>query len=124
MTQQPPPPYGTPGYGYYPQPPKHPQAVTVLVLGILGIVVCGVCGPFAWSMGTRVEREMAAAPGRWSGSTEVTIGKILGIVSTAHAGAGGRLPGDLPRRRCPRRRHQQRLGHVSQFGAPAARAPN
>jgi uncharacterized membrane protein YjgN (DUF898 family) len=83
MTQQPPPPYGAPGYGYYPQPPKHPQAVTVLVLGILGIVVCGICGPFAWSMGSRVEREMAAAPGRWSGSTEVTIGKILGIVATA-----------------------------------------
>ena len=83
MTQQPPPPYGGPGYGYVPQPPKHPQAVTVLVLGILGIVVCGVCGPFAWSMGNRAEREMAAYPGRWSGSTEVTIGKILGIVATA-----------------------------------------
>jgi uncharacterized membrane protein YjgN (DUF898 family) len=93
MTQQPP-PYGGPGgpdgpgvppygYGYAPQPPKHPQAVTVLVLGILGIVVCGLCGPFAWSMGARAEREMAAAPGRWSGGTEITIGKILGIVATA-----------------------------------------
>jgi uncharacterized membrane protein YjgN (DUF898 family) len=57
--------------------------VTVLVLGILAIVVCGLCGPFAWSMGSRAEREMAAAPGRWSGSTEITIGKILGIVATA-----------------------------------------
>ena len=83
MTQQPPPPYGAPGYPYAPPPPKHPQAVTVLVLGILGIVVCGLCGPFAWSMGTKAEREMAAYPGRWSGSTEITIGKILGIVSTA-----------------------------------------
>jgi uncharacterized membrane protein YjgN (DUF898 family) len=90
MTQQPP-PYGGQGgpgygYGYAPEPPKHPQAVTVLVLGILGIVVCGLCGPFAWSMGTKAEREMAAAPGRWSGSTEITIGKILGIVSTALLG--------------------------------------
>jgi uncharacterized membrane protein YjgN (DUF898 family) len=83
MTQQPPPPYGAPGYPYAPPPPKHPQAVTVLVLGILGIVVCGLCGPFAWSMGNKAEREMAAYPGRWSGSTEITIGKILGIVSTA-----------------------------------------
>jgi|SRR4051812_48265005 uncharacterized membrane protein YjgN (DUF898 family) len=86
MTQQPPPPYGAPGYGYAPQPPKHPQAVTVLVLGILAIVVCGICGPFAWTMGSRVEREMAAFPGRWSGSTEVTVGKILGIVATALLG--------------------------------------
>jgi uncharacterized membrane protein YjgN (DUF898 family) len=86
MTQQPPPPYGAPGYPYAPPPPKHPQAVTVLVLGILGVVVCGLCGPFAWTMGNRVEREMAATPGRWSGSTEVTIGKILGIVATALLG--------------------------------------
>lgn len=55
----------------------------MLVLGILGIVVCGVCGPFAWGLGNRVEREIAASQGRWSGSTEVTIGKILGIVATA-----------------------------------------
>jgi hypothetical protein len=84
MTQQPPPGYPPPGYpAYPPQPPKHPQAVTVLVLGILGIAVCGLCGPFAWSMGTRVEREINAAQGRWGGGTEATVGKILGIVSTA-----------------------------------------
>lgn len=58
----------------------------MLVLGILGIVVCGVCGPFAWSMGLRAEREMRAQPGRWSGDTEVTVGKILGIVSTGLLG--------------------------------------
>jgi hypothetical protein len=88
MTQQPPPSYGPPpGYpAYPPQPPKHPQAVTVLVLGILGIVVCGLCGPFAWSMGTRVEREIAASQGRWGGGTEATVGKVLGIVSTALLG--------------------------------------
>jgi uncharacterized membrane protein YjgN (DUF898 family) len=89
MTQEPPPGYGPPGHpgypGYpgYPPPPKHPQAVTVLVLGILGIVVCGLCGPFAWVMGNRVEREIAASQGRWSGGTEVTVGKVLGIVATA-----------------------------------------
>jgi uncharacterized membrane protein YjgN (DUF898 family) len=82
MTQQPP-PYGGPGYGYPPPQPQHPQAVTVLVLGILGIVVCGLCGPFAWAMGNRVEREIAASGGAWGGSTEVTIGKVLGIVATA-----------------------------------------
>src|SRR5512140_689272 len=78
MTQQPP-PYGGPGYGYPPQPPKHPQAVTALVLGI---VVCGLCGPFAWSMGARVEREIAAAGGAYGGGTEAIVGKVLGIVAT------------------------------------------
>ena len=65
------------------QPQEHPKSTTILVLGILSLVLCGVLGPFAWSMGTKAEREMAAAPGRWSGGTEITIGKILGIVSTA-----------------------------------------
>ena len=86
MTQQPPPPYGGPGHGYAPQPPQHPQAVTVLVLGILGVVVCGLCGPFAWTMGSRVEREIAASGGAYCGATETTIGKILGIVATALLG--------------------------------------
>ncbi len=81
---QPPPAYGPPGYpAYPPQPPKHPQAVTVLVLGILGIVVCGLIGPFAWSMGSRVVREIEASGGRWGGHSEATIGRILGIVTTA-----------------------------------------
>lgn len=84
MTQQPPPTYGPPGYpAYPPQPPSHPQAVTVLVLGILGIVVCGLIGPFAWTMGNRVVREIEASGGRVGGRTEATIGRILGIVSTA-----------------------------------------
>lgn len=93
MSQQPPSGYGPPGQPgypgypeYRPEPPKHPQAVTVLVLGILGLVVCGVCGPFAWSMGSKAEREMRDQPGRWSGSTEVTIGKVCGIVATALLG--------------------------------------
>jgi uncharacterized membrane protein YjgN (DUF898 family) len=84
MTQPPPPGYGPPGYvAYRPEPPKHPQAVTVLVLGILGIVVCGVIGPFAWTMGNRVVAEIEASGGQWSGHTEATVGRVMGIVSTA-----------------------------------------
>ena len=83
MTQEPPPGYGPPGYPAYQRPPKHPQAVTVLVLGILGIVVCGLIGPFAWTMGNRVVSEIEASGGRWDGQTEATIGRILGIVATA-----------------------------------------
>ena len=82
MTQQPPPGYGPPGYGAYPPPAAHPQATTTLVLGILGIVVCGVIGPFAWSMGNRVVREIDASGGRWGGRTEANVGRILGIVAT------------------------------------------
>jgi len=84
MSQQPPPSYGPPGYpAYAPQPPKHPQAVTVLVLGILSLVVCGLIGPFAWGMGSRVVREIQTSGGRWGGDSEATVGRILGIVATA-----------------------------------------
>lgn len=85
--QQPPtPPAGPPpGYqpGYYVEPPKHPQATTVLVLGILGIVLCGILAPFAWKMGNTALREIdAAPPGTVGGRGEVNAGKILGIIGT------------------------------------------
>jgi uncharacterized membrane protein YjgN (DUF898 family) len=84
MTQQPPPGYGPPPGcgGYGPPAPNHPQATTTLVLGILGLVVCGLIGPFAWSMGNRVVREIDASGGRWGGRTEANVGRVLGIVST------------------------------------------
>ncbi|MGC4110673.1 MAG: DUF4190 domain-containing protein [Nocardioides sp.] len=79
----PPPSYGAPGYGGYgPPAPNHPQATTVLVLGILGIVVCGLVGPFAWSMGNGVVREIDASGGQWGGRTEANVGRVLGIVAT------------------------------------------
>jgi len=55
----------------------------VLVLGILSIIVLPLIGPFAWVIGARVRREMAAAPGRWSGADLVGVGYVLGIVGTA-----------------------------------------
>lgn len=76
MTQQ------TPGPGYAPLPPNHPQATTALVLGILGIVVCGVIAPFAWSMGGTAVREIDASGGQWGGRTEANAGRILGMVGT------------------------------------------
>ena len=83
MTQPPPPGSLPPGYPAYPPLPKHPQAMTVLILGILGLLVCGLIGPFAWSMGNRVVHEIETSGGRWGGESEATIGRILGIVSTA-----------------------------------------
>ncbi len=79
--QQPP----APG-GYMPMAPPHPQATTVLVLGILGLVVCQILGPFAWSMGNRVVREIDASGGAMSGRENANIGKILGIIATALLG--------------------------------------
>ncbi len=78
--------YGGGQYGggqYGGEPPRHPSATTVLVLGILGLVVCGVLAPFAWIKGNGVLREIDAAPGRYSGRDQVSIGRILGIIGTA-----------------------------------------
>jgi len=79
-------PYGAaPGGGWAPRP-KHPQAVTVLVLGILGLVVCQVLSPFAWVMGNRAVREIDANPGVYDGRGEAQAGRILGIVGTVLLG--------------------------------------
>lgn len=87
MSEQPPPTQPWPPV-YAPQPPTHPQAITVLVLGILAVVVCGLVGPFAWVMGNRVVAEIDAARGQVGGRTEATIGRVLGIVGTALLAAG------------------------------------
>lgn len=78
-----PPPAGP--YGGYPPPTylqPHPQATMVLVLGILAFVVSGITGPFAWYIGSKARAEMAANPGRWADSSALTIGWVLGIIST------------------------------------------
>jgi uncharacterized membrane protein YjgN (DUF898 family) len=78
MSQYPAPP---PPAGYQPRP-NHPQATTVLVLGILGIALCNVLGPFAWSMGNRVVREIDASGGALGGRDSANIGRICGIIGT------------------------------------------
>ncbi|MGZ5372713.1 MAG: DUF4190 domain-containing protein [Aeromicrobium sp.] len=107
--QQPPQqPYGTqPSYRYppaspggYPHPgfqqrgygppvqPKHPQAQTAMVLGIVALAGGLSCllpiliSPFAWYIGAKVRREMAAEPGRWSGKGEAQAGFVMGIIGT------------------------------------------
>lgn len=69
-------PYGQSSYGQSPYgmaTMPHPQANTALILGVValaGTFVCGVLcvvGPFAWSMGAKVRREIDAEPQRWSG---------------------------------------------------------
>ncbi|QWC86123.1 hypothetical protein KLP28_05245 [Nocardioidaceae bacterium] len=72
------------GYG---DPPTHPRAGTVLVLGLLGVVLCGVLAPFAWVTGNRTLREIDAQPGRWGGRDQVQVGRVLGIVGSVLLGA-------------------------------------
>jgi hypothetical protein len=87
----PPPPAATPPAGYYypyPPPPKHSDATTSMVMGIVavaGLFICGVpvlMAPFAWYLGAKAEREIDASGGAWSGRSEATAGKVLGIVGT------------------------------------------
>lgn len=80
------PPSPAPSPGWVSEPPKHPDAITVLVLGILSIALCQVLGPFAWYKGKKVLADMHANPGKWSGESEVNLGRILGIVGTALLG--------------------------------------
>ncbi|MEV1172223.1 DUF4190 domain-containing protein [Nonomuraea sp. NPDC049784] len=74
------PDYGPSYYG--PPPQSHPQGTTILVLGILSLVVCTFIGPFAWSMGTRVLREIDASGYYYENRGMVQAGRICGIVSS------------------------------------------
>jgi hypothetical protein len=65
-----------------PSPPKHPDAVTVLVLGVIAVAALPLTGPFAWLIGARARREIDENPGRWSGQDEIKVGYVLGIVGT------------------------------------------
>jgi hypothetical protein len=81
-----PPPSGPPPYGppppLRPPLPKHPDAVTVLILGCIAVAIFPPTGPFAWYIGARVKREFAEQPGRWSGEEEAKVGYILGIIGS------------------------------------------
>ncbi len=90
---------GQPAYGTVPaapqQPwagavlPKHPNAMTAMILGIVGLaslVFCGglllVLSPFAWAIGSKSLREIDANPTRYSGRNEASAGRICGIIGT------------------------------------------
>ena len=82
--------YPSPGYGqpyYYPQPPKHPQAVTAMVLGIIGLtglMFCVTCfvAPVAWVIGAKTVKAIDASGGAYGGRSEANAGKIMGIIGT------------------------------------------
>ncbi|MBC7304177.1 MAG: DUF4190 domain-containing protein [Nocardia sp.] len=72
-----------PPQGYYPRPPEHPQATTVLILGCLGLAFCGLCAPFAWIKGRRVLAEIDASGGQIGGRSQASAGYVMGIVGSA-----------------------------------------
>ena len=102
------PPYGQPPYGQpYGQPSwmpaygapyagsmSHKGANTSLTLGIISIVsllltpfccltIPGVlCAPFAWGIGARARREIAAQPGRFGNVSAAHTGMWMGVVMT------------------------------------------
>lgn len=92
------PQYGQPQYGQQSgfQPtaygaaalPKHPQAMTALVLGIVslaGAMACILpifCAPFAWYYGRKAVKEIDAEPQRYSGRSEAMGGMVTGIIGT------------------------------------------
>ena len=69
--------------GPYYAPIEHPNGTTVLILGILALVVCGVVlGPIAWIMGNKAIKEIDAAPGYYTNRSNVSAGRICGMIAT------------------------------------------
>lgn len=72
-----------------PPPPKHPQALTSLILGSIGLgsilMCCGVLlvvSPFAWAKGARAVREIDASGGNLAGRADANAGRVMGMVGT------------------------------------------
>lgn len=82
--------YGPPaGYGPPPVgPPKHPNAVTSMVVGIISVAGGFMCvlpllaAPFAWVLGGRAVKAIDASGGTMGGRGEATAGRVLGIIGT------------------------------------------
>ncbi|MEP6814116.1 MAG: hypothetical protein ABI873_01050 [Marmoricola sp.] len=79
---------GYPAYGYAAQPPKHPQSTTALVLGLVSVIGGCLCGlpllvaPFAWVVGAKTKREIAASNGQLGGEGNAQAGFVMGIIGT------------------------------------------
>jgi|GEM_PF-487405 len=70
-------------YGYgYPMAPDHPSSTVVLVLGLIGMFLFPITAPFAWVMGSKARAEMKAYPGRWGSSGTLTVGWVLGVITS------------------------------------------
>lgn len=70
------------GYGYS-LLPDHPNSTLTLVLGLVSVLGFPLTGPFAWVIGSRARSELRQHPGRWGASGSLTVGWVLGIISTS-----------------------------------------
>lgn len=82
--------YGPPQAAWTVAPlPRHPASQKALVLGIIALggtfvlVLPIFLSPYAWYFGAKVKRDIAAAPDRWSSSSDANAGMILGIIGSA-----------------------------------------
>jgi hypothetical protein len=67
------------GHGPFGLPPR---GTTILVLGILSVVLCSFLGPVAWAMGNEEMRRINAGQVDPMTRSNVTAGRICGIVAT------------------------------------------
>lgn len=67
--------------------PEHPDSTLVLTLGVVSLFTA-VTGPFAWYYGSRARRQMEADPYRWSHGSGLTVGWVLGIITTVGLAVG------------------------------------
>lgn len=80
---------GGPPPGFPMSRPDHPQATLALVLGLVGLAgglaTCGLLflvSPFAWVIGRRSTREIAASGGHYGGEGSARAGYVTGVIGT------------------------------------------
>jgi hypothetical protein len=74
-------PYPYSPHSAYPALREHPEGTTILILGVLGFVVFP-CGIIAWYLGSKAMKQIQAGGIRYSNESNITTGKILGMVTS------------------------------------------
>ncbi|WP_200837554.1 hypothetical protein [Ruania rhizosphaerae] len=81
----PPPTYGAPGgyggYGGYSGVQEHPQGTMILIFGLVGIFFAPLAIA-AWVMGSKALKEIDASGIQYSNRSNVSTGKIIGMIVT------------------------------------------
>ena len=79
------PAWADPRFAVVPAYPEHPQGTTVLVLGILSLSLL-VTGPFAWYLGGKAKKEIAASGQHYANERDLEIGRLIGMIATIAGG--------------------------------------
>ncbi|QOR69243.1 DUF4190 domain-containing protein [Ruania alkalisoli] len=81
MSYTPPTPGAPGGYGGYGGVQEHPQGTMILVFGIVGIFFTPLAIA-AWVMGSKALKEIDASGVQYSNRSNVSTGKIIGMIVT------------------------------------------